>query len=64
MDELRKEGGPLSELHITVHEPGREWKVQPAQLAKWAASYTGSENVGLRDVKRRVHDWLVEQLRR
>jgi hypothetical protein len=64
MDELRKDGGPVSELQVTIHEPGRSWKVQPQQLARWVASYTGKDNVGLRDAKRRVHDFLVEQLRR
>ena len=64
MEEFCKEGGFVSELKVTIHEPSRTWKVQPQQLARWVASYEDKDDIGLRDIKRRVHDFLSVQLRR
>jgi hypothetical protein len=64
MDEIRKVGGRPSELQITMHEPKKQWKIHPVQLFKWVQFIGAKDNVGLKDVKRHVYDWLEPFLKR
>jgi hypothetical protein len=58
MEEIRKADGVPSDLEVTVHSPGKQWKVKLPQLAKWISTFGSTDNVGLRDVKRNVREFL------
>ena len=41
-----------------MQEPKREWKVTKAQLLQYVSKFGSDDNVGLRQVKRNVKDFL------
>jgi Holliday junction resolvase len=42
-----------------MHEPKKEWKVSIERLVKYASSFEGDNNVGLKTTKRNVKDFLA-----
>ncbi len=63
LEQLHKGGGLITQLHITVHEPARQYNVQPRQLEKWLRSYEQGESVGIRALKSRVRSLLKSSVR-
>ncbi len=61
LEELCKRGGLITQLQITVHQPVRQFKVQPRQLEKWLRSYEAGDSVGVRALKSRVRNLLNSQ---
>jgi hypothetical protein len=58
LEQLHKNGGLITQLQITVHEPGKRYKVHPHQLEKWIRSYDRGDSVGIRALKSRVRGLL------
>ncbi len=58
LEQLHQLGGTLSEVEITVHEPGTRSKVRPEQLAKWLSQRDSNDNIGVQALKRRVRELL------
>ena len=58
LEQLYQKGGLITQLHITVHEPVKRYKVQPRQLERWLRSYDRGDSVGIRALKSRVRALL------
>jgi hypothetical protein len=58
MDALSRSGGRPSELEITMHVPGKTWKINPERLMKWVSRRDTKDNIGLQVVKKQVQDFL------
>jgi hypothetical protein len=58
MAEISRSGGRPSELEITMHVPGKSWKIDPKRLMKWVSKRDSKDNIGLQVVKRQVQDFL------
>ena len=59
IEQLHKAGGRISEVEITVHEPGAQQKVRPDQLCKWL-NQNDSESIGIHALKHRVRELLAQ----
>jgi len=60
LDEIIAQGGRITNLRVVEQVPGREFNISPDQILKWVSSYGPDDNVGLRQVKQRVHDKLKQ----
>lgn len=58
MEAIRKEDGRPSDLVVTMHKPVRGWKVTTQQLLRWVQQYPSGENIGMKQTRRRVEDFL------
>jgi hypothetical protein len=58
LEQLHKNGCLITQLQITIHEPGKRYHVHPRQMESWLRSYSDEDNVGLRALKARVRDLL------
>jgi len=60
VEQLHKIGCLISQVQITVHEPGRQYKVHPDQLGRWLRSHNSGDAIGIHALKSRLRDILKE----
>jgi hypothetical protein len=58
LEQLHKNGCLITQVQITIHEPGKRYTVHPDQLGSWLRTYDQDDNVGLRALKARVREIL------
>lgn len=61
LEQLHKIGGLISQVQITVHEPGKQYKVHPDQLGSWLRSHNSGDPVGIHALKSRLRDILRDK---
>lgn len=61
MDEIGKDGGKPSDVKVTMHEPRKAWTVTLTRLTEYVSDFGYYDNIGLKDLKRRVKDFLGSQ---
>jgi hypothetical protein len=58
LEQLHNNGGLITQVLVTVLEPGKRYKVHPQQLEKWLRSYQRADSVGVRALKARIRGML------